>query len=95
MIIISEPGLYNLSNPPRHSRGHGPDFPSAARRSASPVRTTCRAQYGFVKDRDFTTQEVLDGRNWRTDYQGTLSMGKELAMVENNDRDRMIRRCDK
>ena len=52
-------------------------------------------QYGFVKDRDFTTQEVLDGRNWRTDYQGTLPMGKELAMVENNHQGRVIHRCDK
>jgi phage anti-repressor protein len=49
-------------------------------------------QYGFGEGRDFTTQEVLDGRNSRTEYYGTLSMGKELAMVENNDRGKMIRK---
>jgi phage anti-repressor protein len=35
------------------------------------------------------TETIKDGRVWRsprTDYLGTLSMGKELAMVENNDR---------
>jgi phage anti-repressor protein len=49
-------------------------------------------QYGFVEGRDFTTHEVVDGRIRRTDYYGTLSMGKELAMVENNDCGKMIRR---
>jgi anti-repressor protein len=57
------------------------------------------AQYGFVEGRDYVTidQELLIGgkRRMVKDYYGTLSMGKELAMVENNDRDRMIRRCDK
>jgi anti-repressor protein len=54
------------------------------------------AQYGFVEGRDYVTV-VCPNRDGpaRIEYHATLSMGKELAMVENNDRDRMIRRCDK
>src|SRR5712664_3287122 len=58
------------------------------------------AQYGFVEGRDFvtvqeTTVTVQNGKTYRSpriDYQGTLSMGKELAMVENNYQARLARR---
>jgi anti-repressor protein len=50
-------------------------------------------QYGFVEGRDFVTFSVIpENGGRRVEYYGTLSMGKELAMVENNDRGRMIRR---
>jgi phage anti-repressor protein len=41
-------------------------------------------KYGFVENRDYVTHEVV-GRNGKTsvDYYATLTMAKELAMVEN------------
>lgn len=62
-------------------------------------------QYGFVKDQDF----VLVRQNGRTngkggdrrsvDYHITLDMAKELAMIENNEQGRKVRRyfidCEK
>jgi anti-repressor protein len=53
-------------------------------------------KYGFVEGRDFvtvpeTTVTVQNGKTYRSpriDYYGTLVMGKELAMVENNERGR-------
>jgi phage anti-repressor protein len=45
-------------------------------------------QYGFVEGRDYVkvalAQTGEKGGAPRIDYYGTLSMGKELAMVENN-----------
>jgi hypothetical protein len=46
-------------------------------------------QYGFVEGLDFVTFSVIpENGGRRVEYYGTLSMGKELAMVENNDRGR-------
>ena len=51
------------------------------------------AQYGFVEGRDYV-KVVCPNRDGpaRIEYHATLSMGKELAMVENNDRGRALRR---
>jgi hypothetical protein len=53
-------------------------------------------QYGFVESRDDVVVLVprsgeVGGTPFKG-YYGTLTMGKELAMVESRDRDRMIRR---
>lgn len=53
-------------------------------------------QYGFVKDEDYflNSGNRSDGKagKGRTKYHLTLDMAKELAMVENNDKGRQIRR---
>jgi anti-repressor protein len=50
-------------------------------------------KYAFVEGRDYVTviisQTGEKGRP-RIEYYATLTMGKELAMVENNDRGRMF-----
>jgi phage anti-repressor protein len=81
MLIISEPGLYNLSK--------------GAWRAPSCLEGRI-SQYGFVEGRDYVTV-VTPNRAGpaRIEYHATLSMGKELAMVENNHQGRVIRRCDK
>jgi anti-repressor protein len=42
------------------------------------------AQYGFVEDRDYVIIQEATGKPGRPriDYHDTLSMGKELAMVD-------------
>lgn len=55
------------------------------------------AEYGFVAQEDFivvSTPRIggAGNRGKRTEYHLTLDMAKELAMVENNDRGRQIRR---
>lgn len=53
-------------------------------------------EYGFVKGHDFTVTKNGDGKNngrfSATDYIITLDMAKELAMVENNEQGRKIRK---
>lgn len=53
-------------------------------------------QYGFVEGEDYSPvlgnrSDGLPGKP-RTEYHLTLDMAKELAMVENNDRGRQVRR---
>ena len=53
-------------------------------------------QYGFVDGEDYYSvlsnrSDGLPGKQ-RTDYHLTLDMAKELAMVENNDQGRQVRR---
>lgn len=59
------------------------------------------AEYGFVQGEDFVTAEVLSSpkrgsskarKQTMIDYHLTLDMAKELAMVENNEIGRMVRR---
>jgi phage anti-repressor protein len=50
-------------------------------------------KYGFSEGHDYVAISVIpENGGRRTDYYGTLSMGKELAMVEDNAKGRMIRR---
>lgn len=53
-------------------------------------------QYGFIDGEDYliNLSNRADGRGGkrRTDYHLTLDMAKELAMVENNERGRQVRR---
>lgn len=53
-------------------------------------------QYGFIIDEDYSINLLnrSDGKagKRRTEYHLTLDMAKELAMVENNDKGRQIRR---
>ena len=65
------------------------------------------AKYGFVEGQDYVTQPidfvvprnggtrnppVFDGAKTAIEYHASLDMAKELAMVENNDRGRAVRR---
>jgi phage anti-repressor protein len=56
------------------------------------VKAVRIAQYGFVEDVDYVVVHVARsggvGGTPLKEYYGTISMGKELAMVENNDRAR-------
>lgn len=52
-------------------------------------------KYGFVKDQDFAVTLTKTGERQnvvQTDYHLTLNTGKELSMVENNDKGREARR---
>lgn len=49
-------------------------------------------QYGFAEGEDFSTNLLKSRGRPRTDYHLTLDMAKELAMVENNERGRAVRR---
>jgi anti-repressor protein len=54
-------------------------------------------QYGFVEGEDFilcfpNLESKRRGGNNRTDYHLTLDTAKELAMVENNEQGRLVRR---
>lgn len=48
--------------------------------------------YGFAEGEDFCTKSCKTRGLPATDYHLTLDMAKELAMVENNDRGRQVRR---
>ena len=49
-------------------------------------------QYGFIEGEDFLTNLSKTRGRPRTDYHLTLNMAKELAMIENNDIGREVRR---
>jgi phage anti-repressor protein len=55
------------------------------------------AKYGFVESQDYVTESrspnpASGNRGASTEYHASLDMAKELAMVENNDKGRDIRR---
>ena len=56
-------------------------------------------KYGFVEGEDFTVEKFINGRATMIDYCLTIETGKEVAMVENNDKGRKVRRyfieCEK
>lgn len=56
-------------------------------------------KYGLVENEDFTIDKFVNGRATVIDYHLTIETGKELAMVENNDKGREVRRyfieCEK
>ena len=53
-------------------------------------------KYGFVEGQDYlltkTGEQLPSGTKYRDDYHLTLDTAKELAMVENNDQGRRVRR---
>ena len=49
-------------------------------------------KFEFVEGVDFTVHKFMNGRATVTDYHLTIDMAKELAMVENNDKGREVRR---
>ena len=51
-------------------------------------------RYGFVEGEDFTVDKIITQYNQvdRIDYHLTLDAAKEMAMVENNDKGREVRR---
>ena len=59
-------------------------------------------KYGFVEGEDFTVHKIMNnplGGRSSLDYHLTIETGKELAMVENNEKGRQVRRyfieCEK
>lgn len=50
------------------------------------------SEYGFVQDEDYITLEIKTRGRPRKEYHITLDMGKELAMVERNEKGRQIRK---
>jgi len=58
-------------------------------------------KYGFVEGEDFTVHKIMNQWNQvdRIDYHLTIETSKELAMVENNEKGRQVRRyfieCEK
>ena len=56
-------------------------------------------KYGFTEGEDFTVHKFMNGRASVIDYHLTIETGKELAMVENNEKGRQVRRyfieCEK
>lgn len=49
-------------------------------------------KYDFIENKDFTINSFVIGKNTQIDYIVTLSMGKELAMLENNPKGKEIRK---
>lgn len=49
-------------------------------------------RYVFKEDTDFTTHTFVNGKATQTDFIVTISMAKELAMLENNEKGRKTRR---
>jgi len=49
-------------------------------------------KYGFIEGEDFTLHKFVERRATVIDYHLTIEVAKELAMIENNEKGREVRR---
>jgi phage anti-repressor protein len=55
--------------------------------------------YGFIENQDFTIHKIVIGKNSQNDYYISMSMAKEISMLENNEKGKQARQyfieCEK
>ncbi|MGV0753170.1 antA/AntB antirepressor family protein [Empedobacter brevis] len=47
--------------------------------------------YGFIENKDFTLHRLMERKVWKHEYEISINMAKELAMVEKTETGRLIR----